>query len=149
MRKITFTKAQIQEMEILYINGSSTGNIAEVLHTSKSSIWRQLTILGILRPNGKVKGSIGYPHTEKAKQRIRETHIGVQNGMWKGDTKATVSSIRERLRRTYPDVPKGYDIHHIDGNPRNNNPTNLMMVTRKEHMLLDGRLERLHIKRCS
>jgi hypothetical protein len=142
MQKIVFSNDQLQTMKTLYVDGANTDVIAKVLHTSKSSVWRQLTILGILRPRGKAKGGKGYLHTEKTKQRIRETHIGEQNGMWKGDATATVSSIRERLRRTYPDVPKGYEIHHIDGNYRNNDPTNLMMVTRREHMLLDGRLQK-------
>lgn len=30
-------------------------------------------------------------------------------------------------------IPKGYEIHHIDGNTMNNDITNLMMVTIQEH----------------
>lgn len=36
----------------------------------------------------------------------------------------------------------GEEVHHIDGNPLNNHPDNLMVVTRSEHMLLDGRMSR-------
>jgi hypothetical protein len=35
--------------------------------------------------------------------------------------------------------PKGKERHHIDGNPLNNSPENILLVTRKEHMMADGR----------
>jgi hypothetical protein len=31
-------------------------------------------------------------------------------------------------------VPRGYDVHHIDGNRANNEPENLTLLTRAEHM---------------
>lgn len=31
------------------------------------------------------------------------------------------------------EIPKGYDIHHADGNPHNNNLTNLVCVGSKKH----------------
>lgn len=52
------------------------------------------------------------------------------------------NAIRERqhmtiYRRIYEEnfgpIPKGYHIHHKDGNHSNNNPTNLMCVTAQEH----------------
>jgi hypothetical protein len=45
----------------------------------------------------------------------------------------------KRAIRLYS-CPKGKDRHHIDGNPFNNAPENIMFVTRKEHQLLDGRM---------
>jgi hypothetical protein len=38
--------------------------------------------------------------------------------------------------------PPGYERHHIDGNPRNNSPSNVMIVTKKEHMQIDGRIKK-------
>ena len=48
------------------------------------------------------------------------------------------SSLRKHLHqyvweKEHGPIPKGYEIHHIDGNTMNNDITNLMMVTIKEH----------------
>lgn len=37
------------------------------------------------------------------------------------------------------DIPKGYDIHHIDGDKANNQIENLQCLTRKEHRKLHGK----------
>lgn len=42
--------------------------------------------------------------------------------------------------RAHGPIPPGYEIHHKDGNGHNNKLENLMMLTRKEHMRLHGRL---------
>ena len=34
----------------------------------------------------------------------------------------------------YGDIPDKYDIHHIDGNPLNNNISNLAVISRKENL---------------
>jgi hypothetical protein len=71
---------------------------------------------------------------------LKRNFSGVRNPMWKGD-KATVSSARERAIRAIS-VPEGYERHHIDGNPFNNNRENIQIGTRKQHMIVDGRLDR-------
>jgi len=38
------------------------------------------------------------------------------------------------------DIPDGLEINHIDGNPRNNDPLNLEVVTRRENTMHAGRL---------
>ena len=35
-------------------------------------------------------------------------------------------------------VPKGYAVHHIDEDKRNNEPSNLTIITKKEHAVLHG-----------
>lgn len=52
--------------------------------------------------------------------------------------KAKPQSGRARAERLY-ECPKGMERHHIDGNPLNNSPENIMIVTVKEHRTLDGR----------
>jgi hypothetical protein len=40
---------------------------------------------------------------------------------------------RRIYQKHYGPIPDGYDIHHIDGNHLNNNPTNLLAVSYQEH----------------
>ncbi len=73
---------------------------------------------------------------------LKRDVTGIRNSQWKGND-ATKSSARRRVRTLY-DVPEGVEVHHIDGNPWNNERSNLQFVTRKEHMIEDGRLAKLH-----
>ena len=59
------------------------------------------------------------------------------NPNWKGEN-AAIGTGRDRALRWYK-APKGYDRHHKDGNPLNNSQENILIATRKEHMLTDGR----------
>jgi hypothetical protein len=52
-------------------------------------------------------------------------------------------------------LPDGAEVHHIDGNRKNNDPSNLVLCSdRKEHMILERKQKRmaefgtLDIKRC-
>jgi len=95
-----------------------------------------------------VKGKNHYNYgkhlTAETKKKIAKTKMGSKNPMWKGD-KALKISVRGRARRMY-NPPEGHEIHHIDGDPFNNAPTNIQFFTRKQHMIEDGRMEAL-IKR--
>ena len=75
---------------------------------------------------------------------------GEGNPNWKGD-KALEDTARERISQpdssAYIPVPNGYERHHIDGNPYNNDPKNILVVQRKEHMINDGRLAKLSMIR--
>jgi hypothetical protein len=79
-------------------------------------------------------------HPEKA----RLAKLGEKNPNWK-DEDILDQSARRRAEKLFI-VPEGFERHHIDGNPKNNDPTNIKIVRRKEHMVSDGRLEKL-IKR--
>ena len=60
------------------------------------------------------------------------------NPNWKGNNVCNNEG-RYRARQLIK-VPKGFERHHKDGNPLNNDPENIMIVTRSEHMKLDGRI---------
>jgi hypothetical protein len=71
--------------------------------------------------------------------------LGAKNPMWKG-AEAKPASGRERARRRYNlDVCEdcggnAHDRHHVDGNPLNNEPSNIAILCRRCHMRRDGRL---------
>jgi hypothetical protein len=39
---------------------------------------------------------------------------------------------RKRAMRRFP-CPKGFDRHHVDGNPLNNNPNNIQILVHEKH----------------
>ena len=72
--------------------------------------------------------------------------MGNKNSNWKGDSIGSDGArrrISDKRFSTYIPVPEGYERHHIDGNPHNNDPSNIAIVTRKEHMFLDKRLDKI------
>ena len=83
----------------------------------------------------------GIKHTYQSRVNMGKAKIGVLNPMWKGNN-ASPDSARQRAYSKFK-APKGKEIHHIDGNPYNNEPDNILFLTRKEHMIKDGRLEKL------
>ena len=63
------------------------------------------------------------------------------NPFWKGDEIKRRTGY-DRANRWF-DVPEGYERHHKDGDPTNNERSNVEFLTRREHMEKDGRLEKL------
>ena len=72
-------------------------------------------------------------------EKQRAAKRGEKNYLWKGNN-ASLRSARRRAERLYGmECPPGYQIHHIDGNPWNNERSNIDFVTPKQHMVEDGR----------
>ena len=80
----------------------------------------------------------GHKHSKETIDKIIAAHL-------KGDN-VTDGEGRYRARKLYP-CPKGYEHHHIDGNPLNNDPSNIQIVTPKEHRVIDGRIKNLELER--
>lgn len=94
------------------------------------------------------KGNIaflGRTHTEETKRKmsISQNKGGYIN--WQGYRILNVrgkKGIREHdlIWCTQPEnlnyIPKGFVIHHIDGNKLNNNPNNLFLISRSDHARL-------------
>lgn len=87
------------------------------------------------------KSKLGKKRDAHTIQRLREAHTGTNSVQWKGD-KALPDTGRTRAEG-YFECPQGKERHHIDGNPLNNNPANVEFLTRREHQIKDGRLQRL------
>lgn len=83
----------------------------------------------------------GRKHTLESINKMRLAKLGDKNPNYKGDNIDPETS-RIRLQKKNH-LPKGLEHHHVDGNPLNNNPANIITVTRRKHMEVDGRLEKL------
>ena len=62
--------------------------------------------------------------------------VGENNPNWRGGTNPIAP--RNRARRKWEKhnkrkVPKGFDVHHIDGDFRNDNLSNLILLSRGDH----------------
>lgn len=89
-------------------------------------------------------GNKGKKRSEETRKKLSESKRGPKNPMWKGDL-ASPEASRQRARRLL-NTPKGIDTHHIDGNPYNNDSSNLKPLDRRGHMIMDGRLNNLIIR---
>jgi hypothetical protein len=97
--------------------------------------YRQTT--GLARPYGLVDG------------RAIAVLRGPEHPGWKGDA-AHNRAKRRRARRRYPDLGpcqrcggKATERHHKDGDPGNNRISNVALLCRRCHMVIDGRLAQL------
>ncbi len=89
-----------------------------------------------------VENSTGRKLSEETKARMSAEQMGTLNSMWKGDA-CSKRSANDRARRWFGHLcPTDQEIHHIDGNPWNNEPENIEFLTRRGHMVKDGRLEK-------
>jgi len=79
--------------------------------------------------------------SEEERQKRRERWIGSKNPNWKEEKDLTKSAGYQRANKLFL-CPEGMERHHIDGNPLNNSPENVKIVTHEEHMIIDGRIQR-------
>ena len=88
----------------------------------------------------------GYKQSDEHRKRISASTSGERNHGWKGD-RIQPKSGRSRAQRLYPNIGPCHNCgnpnserHHLDGNPVNNAPENIVVICRRCHMLSDGRL---------
>ena len=74
-----------------------------------------------------------YKHTETAKKKISFATQGDKNPAWKGGRRGYYQRIARKLKGTEGIGRYDLNIHHKDGNVKNNNPSNLRVMTRSEH----------------
>jgi hypothetical protein len=89
--------------------------------------------------------NISEAEREKIRQKLRISQLGPKNSNWKGG-RAPRYYMRLSKEKFENDIHcqncglvKKLDVHHMDGNHYNNDPSNLLQVCRHCHMLLDGR----------
>ena len=141
MPKNVYTKEQYEEALRLRKLGYGKRRIARKMGINMNTIYSWYA-------QGKKPRSVRpFHHTEESKEKIRRAKLRDKNPNWGGNN-VKVKTGYIRARRWF-ECEEGKERHHIDGNPLNNDPENIMFVTRKEHMILDGRLEKLRKKEWS
>lgn len=95
------------------------------------------------------KKALGHKCSEEARRRISIANRGNKFALGckrSAETKrkisiaklqgnVTTAAGRKRARKLFP-APKGFDIHHIDGNPLNNSLNNIQILSHSEHTIL-------------
>ena len=120
------------EVDILYEKYPQLGICNEIKSYLPN---RTLMAIGLKACSLKIKCLV-------SNQKISETHLGKLNTNWKGEN-IVISTGNWRATRMYRcPVLKWMKLerHHLDRNPKNNNPENIRFVTRRDHMTIDGRL---------
>ena len=90
----------------------------------------------------------GYKQTEEHIEKRKRFGSGHHN--WKGDDIVEKAG-RTRAERKYAaiecekcgDKNKRLDRHHVEGKTKNNEKTNVIVLCRKCHMIIDGRYKKL------
>jgi len=124
-----FKNEQYEKAYGLYKQGYSLQKIASLLNLSRQAIWEGFT-------------RRGYKLRQYAN---KHTHIIFQ-GVKFAPTKekyltSTANKGRTRMHRFVWEyynsmIPKGYVVHHINGDRADNNIANLKLLTMKEHTIL-------------
>jgi hypothetical protein len=80
---------------------------------------------------------LGRKHTAETKMKMRQNQLGSKNSHW--NENASQRSGRDRAQRMYPDIPPcricggKAERHHKDHNTKNNDPSNIDFLCRKDH----------------
>ena len=73
---------------------------------------------------------------------------GVYYSNIRGRYRAYMFIHRRVFEYYHGEIPAGYEIHHIDGNPANNDISNLQMLTKDEHTRTHAKAKEQKIYRC-
>jgi len=148
-----YTKPNTEEIIALHQRGLSSTQIAEKLNGAKSTVEYRLKQAGITRTNTDgIRLAIADGHM---KTPVPKGTRGSHHPCWKGGRFKRGS--REYIYIWKPEhpradkagymlehiwvweqchnkpVPKGHDVHHLNGNKGDNRPSNLLALTRKDH----------------
>jgi hypothetical protein len=130
------------KIKSLYLQGLFCREIGAKFGVGEWVIWKRLRKLGVPRRNRGFKE--GHSCPKEMREKISVSHLREKNPNWKGST--TNKQTGYCRANSWFNPPKGKERHHIDGNPLNNSPENILFVARKEHMIMDGRLEKKRLE---
>lgn len=121
-------KVEDKKLIELYSLGYSCETIAKSFSMSRQAVWERIKRIGIETRKKKVLGFIMY-------NGIKFTPSGY--GYWRSTKRdKNLFLHRYKYEREIGKIPKGFDVHHIDGNRSNNNIKNLVAIEKAEHTRL-------------
>jgi hypothetical protein len=99
-----------------------------------------------LKGNQYAKGNLPNKSTFKIGEKTMEKHPSWKGGIQKHkegyyiqlSTNKRMKLARYVYQQTYGEIPKGYVIYHLDGDQYNDEPSNLMAITRAELIKLNN-----------
>ena len=119
------TKADTKEIIELYVGGFSCQEIAEMFDMSRQAGWERLVRKKVPMRKKKILPFIMYDEIK---------FTASEYGYYRATKRDKhISLHRYKYEKEVGKIPKGYDVHHIDGDRQNNNTDNLECLSKSDH----------------
>lgn len=91
--------------------------------------------ISLASKEGVVGGKVGFKMSEEHKEKLGLYKKGSQRHIWKGGLREYHRKIGITVWEEFwhEKVPKGYEVHHVDGDWKNNDITNLALLPIRVH----------------
>lgn len=118
-------KAPTEDIIKLYKQGFSCQDIANIFSMSRQAVWERLKTNGVKLRTKKVLPFIIYDGIK---------FTANDNGYFRATRRDKhISLHRYKYTKEIGPIPKGYDIHHINGDRQDNSISNLECLSKSEH----------------
>lgn len=118
-------KAPNKDIIKLYKEGFSCQDIAKIFSMSRQAVWERLKTNGVKLRTKKILPFIIYDEIK---------FTASDNGYYRATRRdKNISLHRYKYTKEVEPIPKGYEIHHINGDKQDNSISNLECLSKSDH----------------